>query len=42
MNKELFATLDDLIFAYDHGIIDYETYLNERNRLEQKGDDEDD
>lgn len=38
--EKLFKNLDDLIFAYEQGIISYELYLNEKHRIMSESDKE--
>ena len=40
MDTELFKTLEDLIFAYEQGIISYELYLNEKKKFKDDEKDE--
>ena len=40
MDTELFKTLEDLIFAYEQGIISYEMYLNEKRKFKDDEKDE--
>lgn len=40
MDTELFKTLEDLIFAYEQGIISYELYLNEKKKFKDTEDKE--
>ena len=40
MDTELFKTLEDLIFAYEQGIISYELYLNEKEKFKDTDKDE--
>ena len=40
MDTELFKTLEDLIYAYEQGIISYELYLNEKKKFKDAEDKE--
>ena len=38
--EELFKTLENLIYAYEQGIISYELYLNEKEKFKDTDKDE--